>query len=176
MVCNTNDRCSLYPSPDSTWIELCPANWREAFKADTLRKGGGRGWVWVEVGGGVDLAHQWGTNGKYPATALNDRTVIEMYSECLKVQTFSTITFCHFIKTCVWLCLCLFVCVCVRIFSMPSSVSGLVQSNSVFLFCYYTTSAVELKETRWTKTKSNPMKTLQEKNTPVGPLKPAPGL
>lgn len=99
-----------------------------------------------------------------------------MYSECLKVQTFSTITFCHFIKTCVWLCLCLFVCVCVRIFSMPSSVSGLVQSTSVFLFCYYTTSAVELKETRWTKTKSNPMKTLQEKNTPVGPLKPAPGL
>ena len=66
-------------------------------------------------------------------------------------------------RVCVCLCLRLFVCVCVRIFSMPSSVCGLVQSTSVFLFCYYTTSAVELKETRWTKTKSNPMKTLKKK-------------
>lgn len=25
--------CSFYPLPDSIWIELCPANWREAFKS-----------------------------------------------------------------------------------------------------------------------------------------------
>lgn len=72
--CNRNDRCSLYPSLDSIWIELCPANWREAFKADTLSREGA--WFWFSTNG-------LGVNGKYRATALNDRTVIETYSECL---------------------------------------------------------------------------------------------
>lgn len=111
MVCNTNDRWCLYALPDSIWIEPCPANWRQAFKAGSLRR---------EVGGDCDWAHHWGTNGKYPPTALNDRTVIEMYSKCLQIQTCPAITSCHFIKRCVcahvytvWVhvdaCVCFFV-------------------------------------------------------------------
>lgn len=95
MVHQTNDRCSLYLFPDSIWIELCPANWGEVFKAE-------QGW------GEFDLAYQWGTNGKYPVTALNDSTVIEIYSDCFQVKMFSTITFCHLIYT---VCVSVLVCV-----------------------------------------------------------------
>lgn len=127
MVCNTNDRCSLYPSPDSTWIELCPANWREAFKADTLRKGGG-----VGLGGG------WGgwfsTSMRYKwKISCNSTEWQDSHWDVLRMSQSTDVFHNNILSLYQNVCVVLFVFVCVRVCSYFFHALLRLRSGSIHL-------------------------------------------